>query len=205
MSYVIPEGLPSLACPLIISPALSFGKNKGPLYQPPFPWIDLNSEGFTLPHLHIVGVNVSEPWQRSRLIKLARLHEWCHESLIRTPFLQLITWHIVKLYTLIVNIVTEGREPIEVPLSHELSRNELEKHWRLAVGLKRASRLVEEVYAVRTSLLKAKELDYIENELAQEILTHYKTQYDNLMYSISGVHGSFRVVYEMFPTFKGLG
>src|SRR2546422_6953655 len=111
MSYVIPEGLPSLVCPLIISPALPFGKNKEPLYQPPFPWIDLNSEGFTIPHLHIVGVNVSEPWLRSQLIKLARLHEWCHESLIRTPFLLLITWRIVKLYDLVVNILTEGREP----------------------------------------------------------------------------------------------
>ena len=104
MSNTSVESLISFACPILVNQAGPLGKNYESLYSPPFPWIDLNSEGFTIPHLHWVGINVSKPWLRKQLIKLVRLHEWCHESLIGTPFSLVITWNVVELYGLILRI-----------------------------------------------------------------------------------------------------
>jgi hypothetical protein len=190
MSYEILGGLPSLACPLIVSPAI--GKNEKPLYLLPFPGINLNLEGFTIPHLHWVGINVTKPRLRKPLIRLAALHEITHEqSLGRTPYSQALKQETGRLYYLIFRTFMEGWESIEVPLRSDLPRNKLEEQWQIVTLFKEGSKLIEEVYAVRSSLLKSQERRYIKPELGEEILSHYKKVYEK---RIPG----FQMAYEAF-------
>src|SRR5919106_2811652 len=74
------------------------------------------------------------------------------------------------------------KKQIEVPLNHPFypdeARNELEKQWALIVHYKRASRDIEEVYAVRSSLLEALKIGLIEDdESLQQIKTAYRNVY----------------------------
>src|SRR5919108_506369 len=73
MSCENTESLPPLACPLIGNSAEGVGRDEKPLRQPPFPGIDRRWDGFTLSHLHLVGINGSRPHSRKWLIKLTRL------------------------------------------------------------------------------------------------------------------------------------
>jgi hypothetical protein len=100
------------------------------------------------------------------------------------------------LYTLIHKAFREEREQIRVPLKRNEPGNELRELWELIARFKERSRLVEEVFAVRSSLLKATQLDIIEDELAQELTTSYKDKYEKYVHS-------FRMVYEEFDFIAG--
>src|SRR2546428_775202 len=122
MSYEIPGGTLSLACPLIANPAKGVKK---PLYLLPFPEIDLNLEGFTFPHLRWVGINVSNSGKRKQLIELARFHEDCHKELALTPYSLCVKDVMVGLYCEMFSVFCEEREEISVPLDPKKSRNRL--------------------------------------------------------------------------------
>jgi hypothetical protein len=181
MSYEIPKGLSPFVCPLIVSPAESLGEPKPPLCVPPFTGIDLTWEGFTIPHLRLIGINVTKPWLRKPLIKLALDHETEHAALsLATPYLRYTNYEMVNFYRLIFDTFMEGGEKIEVPLQTPLRydqvRNKLEQQWALLTLLKHGSRLIEEVCAVRFSILRSQR--YIEPEIGKKILSHYKRVYE---------------------------
>jgi hypothetical protein len=191
MSYEIPGGLSSFVCPLIVSPALALGEPKNYQCAPPFPGIDHTLEGFTIRHLHWIGINTTKQWRRKPLVWLAVLHEINHLALSVTLYLRYTNYEMANFYSLIYETFIEGREKIEVPLRRDLPRNKLEIQWKNLTLLKEGSRLIEEVSAVQSSLLKAQKERSIKPELGEEILSYYKGAYDE---QISG----FQLAYEAF-------
>ncbi len=177
------QSLPSLACPLIASPANGVGKEEKSLFLPPFSEIDLNKwDGFTFSHLHWVGhnlkkINLEDP-QCDEEIHVR--HEFSHKQLAILPFPQLKKYEIFRFYDLILTTFEKGQQ-IRVPLISNKSGNKLRKQWERIVRLKRASELVEEVYAVRSSLLKARERGLISHGLLKEKTELYKEGYEEFI------------------------
>jgi hypothetical protein len=155
------------------------GKKKKPLRKPPFPEIDLNWDGFTLSHLHWVGIKVTnvESKEGRWRAAMALLHEPYHAYLANTPFLLRIKWEMFGLYDIMLTSFEEEKEKIEVPLDHEKPRNELEKKWESIFYLTRESMAIEEALVVRSSLLKAIEERLIDNDGLQLLTEHYKNEY----------------------------
>jgi hypothetical protein len=191
--------LPTLAHPLIVNPAQGVGKDKKPpLYLPPFPAIDRNWAGFHLPHLRLVGVNAAErstpdplPWQAKLIID----HESRHAFLAQYPFSKVRDHEMLKLYALILTTFEEGQERIPVPLRPYLSRNELEKQWGRVVHIMRQSMLIEEIYAVRSSLLGTRARGLIESEwLLWRLREDYRTGYDEFIYGYAAFYNLFDFV-----------
>jgi hypothetical protein len=193
MSYIIPGGLPSLAHPLIVSAAQDVENDTSSLHLPPFPWINLRWSGFTIPHLRWVGIKVTEReipnLESSWPVKLAWYHEYYHQrELARPPFSRIRDHETFMLHGLIFETFEKEREQIPVPLSHDLSRNELEKQWNTIVRLNRASCLIEEVYAVRSSLLKVWEEGLITPSLQGYLIIKYKQQYEEFIPGYAAVY-----------------
>jgi hypothetical protein len=206
MSDKTARNQPTLAHPLIVSPAKGVrGVRKKPRCLPPFPGIDLNNwAGFHVPSLHWIGINVSgkegfettesyfkskESWQ----VHLAFDHEFRHAHLGLTPFSRIKTHEDLILYTLIHESVEEGQE-IPVPLRPDLSRNELEKQWGRVVECTQASRLIEEVYAVRSSLLKALAEGLIGGYSYRSLRDNYRAGYNEFIPGYAAVYDLFDFV-----------
>jgi hypothetical protein len=201
MSYTTPNGLLSLAHPIIASFRHGAGQAKSPLYLPPFPEIDLrNWDGFTLSHLHWVGVRAT-PQGLTAIAQqragLALLHEYCHRDLAHMPFSLLKKYEMFIFYSMILKAIEEKGASIEVPLDAETPRNQLEKQWGFIVGLQRASELVEEVYAVRSSLEKARAEGFIEPKQIKRYILDCKAKYEKYIPLFGGVYDAFDLIWEM--------
>jgi hypothetical protein len=199
MSYVIPGGLPTLAHPLIGYPALgSRNSKKSGICRPPFPGIDLGWDGFTLSHLPWVGVkdsNYEADWQYGLFIR----HELIHNHLAFTPFARL-RWHDIYAFDGVIRKTFENgnkrRKRIPVPLRSNRTRNALEKRWQIAVDLHTRAELVEELFAIRSSLLETKAVWDINPDTLQPLIRRYQRVYGKY---IEG----FRKAYEAFDFLAG--
>jgi hypothetical protein len=200
MNYEDLGSPPTLVLPLV-NPNLRVSKGKNrpqkPLRQPPFPEIDLNWDGFAITHLHLGGFNNSAPRERWR-IELAMRHEFLgHCFLALSPYLRFIKYEMIELYGLMWEIFKEREERIEVPLSTSNSKNVLiEKLMRL-VSLKKRSSLVEEVYAIRSSLfsvqhdtpiVSGRENEIITEEDLKELTEQYKNAYEKYFPHFSKIY-----------------
>jgi hypothetical protein len=196
MSRETAESLPSLVCPLFVNPAKAVGKGEKPLHLPPFPEIDLNGEGFTFSHLHWVSIKAPNRERRRfeewRVLLTVR-HELVHKELSLTPFSLFKKHEMLRLYELILTIFEQG-EQIPVPINPDESGNELEKQWEFIVRLHRGSRIIEEVFAIRSSLLYALKKGFIRDKLAQGIITRYKEGYGKVMPSFPEAYDAFDFV-----------
>jgi hypothetical protein len=141
--------LPSLAHPLLIDGE----KDEKPLHLPPFSDINLNWPAFTLSHIYWIGINEAklnaEDWQRFLIVD----HEVHHRDLANSPFSQHKKIRMLMLHDVILRTFEDGHVEVEVPLDPYKSRNELEKEWGYVVCLIWESQPIEEVFAVRSSLL----------------------------------------------------
>jgi hypothetical protein len=195
MNYKGAERLPTLAHPLIGNPAEEVDENKEPLQLPPFPEIDLKAyDGFTLSHLHWVLIKSANPEDWVRLIIR---HELNHKHLSLTPFSLLRKHKMFVLYDLILETFKKGKKgqkTISVPLRFNLARNELEKRWAIVVHLCTAVQLVEEVYAVRSSLLDAKDAGVIDHDDLQPLLSRYKGVYGEYIDGFEKAYNAFDFV-----------
>jgi hypothetical protein len=154
-----------------------------------FPGIDLTLEGFTIPHLRLIGVNVTKFQRRESLVWLGLDHELQHTALsIVSPYLRYTKYRTANFYVLIFDTFNEGGEKIEVPLRRNLSGNKLEIHWDFLYQLKEGSRLTEEICAVRSSIFKTQERRSIEPEALGRILSYYKGAYEE---RIPGFHRAY--------------
>jgi hypothetical protein len=111
--------------------------------------------------------------QRKR-VNVAIEHEFCHKELARTPYSLGIKDENLYLYSLIEEAFEERQEVIPVPVIADESGNKLQKQWDLIVRLGRVTSLVEEVYAVRSSLLLAEEKGYIKPDERQKLILDYQ-------------------------------
>ena len=176
MSRKTTQTLPSLACPFIGGSNGVWKKEKG-LFLPPFPEIDLdNWDGFTYSYLPWVGLSQdsSEDQEFERLIQI--LHEFAHRQLAILPFPLLQKFDMFLLYEHILWTFRRGQQ-IRVPLVSNKPGNKLRKHWEYIVRQKRAADIVEEVYAVRTSLLKARQAGEISHSEQKDKAEQYKSGY----------------------------
>ncbi|HZM24624.1 MAG TPA: hypothetical protein VFC02_22945 [Anaerolineales bacterium] len=189
MNHETAESLPSLACPLIANPAEDVENEKTDLITrlrlPPFPAIDFNKwDGFTFPHLNWVGLKLDaaltpdlQAGKDNLPLLLLIHHEACHQLLGLTPFSAIKNYEVAKLYSIIEETFNKTKEQISVPLRYNLSQNEIEKQWRIVVQYKRASQLIEEVYAVQSSLLIAHEIGIIKDDQLRRLIRKYKRAY----------------------------
>jgi hypothetical protein len=166
--------LPSLAHPLLIEGE----KDEKPIYLPPFSDINLNWPAFTLSHLHLVGINEAklkaEDWQLFLVVD----HEGHHKSLANTTFSQYKKYKTLILSNNVMQrTFGDGNVEVEVPLDLYKSRNELEKQWGYVVCLIWESQLVEEVYAVRLSLLDTQKMFKISHGVRRDLEKVYKEKY----------------------------
>ncbi len=181
MNHTSAGYMPSLAHPLIVSPAQGF-ENKKKL-QPPFSHIDLNWDGFTLSHRHWVAIKIFKDdlsdGENLRRVQITLLHERCHEVLAHTPFSRHKKYKILALDGIIFDTFTKGQEQIEVPVKTNVAGNELQKQLALIKYLHEASDPVEEVFAVRSSLLEALKIGIIKNDdIRQQLIARYKQKYE---------------------------
>jgi hypothetical protein len=182
------ERLPFLAHPIFINPG------KG-LFLPPYPEIDLkNWAGFFFSHVGWMGFNKTYPeqqqvqnWQFYRDLT----HEVGHKYQAFSRFSRFINCHMFMFWIQILGTFEAGQEEIPVPLCLDRARNELEEHWAVIVALQRASELVEEVYAVQSSLSDLRKKRLITNDRCQRLATDYMNQYGETI-------RSFRKTYKVF-------
>jgi hypothetical protein len=193
MTHKSTGGLPSLACPLIASPAKGVNKDEKGLYQLPFPEVNQKWVGFTFAHLPWVGIKVPncEDWQLDLVIG----HEICHKESALTPFLRFRKYWMFRLYDLMLKTFEEGQEEqIEVPVEANRSGNELQKLWDLVVQLKRASELIEEIFAVRFSILSLREDGKISHGRQRDLIINYKEEYEKFIPGFKVAYGAFDFV-----------
>jgi hypothetical protein len=173
--------------PSIFSPTLVGENNKDRSLLPklPFPLIDTSYEGFTASHLHWIGIKVTQPEKRDKLIDLAFLHESCHRFLAHMPFSLIKRCQIYSFFSLLLRVLDEGKEMIDVPFTFTQPSTELQMQWAEYDNLMQRSMIVEEVYAVRTSLIKAKKEGVIEDDaLLDKIAVHYKQAYKEIVHEL---------------------
>jgi hypothetical protein len=182
MSLVMPRSLPSLAHPIIVS--TENNEDAISLRRPPFPEIDLNADGFTFPFLHWVAIKTTNGClsdAERRKLKLAILHETYHRVLSMTPLSMFIKAQIFKLCAMLLRTFEAGKEQIPVPLDPKKRRNKLEEQWQFITLLDGESRCIDEVYAVRTSLVRAREGGVIKNDRQLEgLIDYYKKMYGEM-------------------------
>jgi hypothetical protein len=83
---------------------------------------------------------------------------------------------------MILNMFDKDKERIDVPLTADLSGNMLQKQWGIFERLIQASMLVEEVFAVRMSVVQAREKGLItDNILLDKVVSHYKVVYGGMI------------------------
>jgi hypothetical protein len=155
MSRKTAERLPCLAHPIYIKPGNEKNNEKG-LFLPPYPEIDLkNWAGFFFSHVSWMGFNTTYPeqkqapyWEFYRDLT----HEVSHKYQAFSRFTRCINCHMFMFWIQILSTFEEAQEEIPVPLRPDLARNELEREWKLLITLQKSSELVEEVFAVQSSL-----------------------------------------------------
>jgi hypothetical protein len=177
MSRKTAERLPSLAHPMFINPGDA--KNEKGLFLPPYPDIDLkNWAGFFFSHVGLMGFNKTylEQWQvKDRQYYLD--HEVGHKYQAFSRFPRFLNCHMFMFWIQILGTFEEGKQQIPVPLRHNLSRNVLEEQWEVIVALQSASELVEEVYAVQSSLAALRKKRLISNDFSKRLATDYMNEY----------------------------
>jgi hypothetical protein len=183
--------LPSLAHPLLIDGE----KDEKPIHLPPFSDINLNWPAFTLSHLHLVGINEAilkaEEWQLFLVVD----HEGYHKSLANTSFSQFKKYRTLILsINVIQRIFGNGNVEVEVPLDPYKSRNELEREWGYVVCLIWESQLVEEVFAVRSSLLDTQKEFKMSHGVRRDLENVYKEKYGKTIQFFSDIYGVFDFV-----------
>jgi tetratricopeptide (TPR) repeat protein len=174
------ERLPSLAHPIFFNPGDA--KNEKGLFLPPYPDIDLkNWAGFFFSHIVLMGFNKTYPeqrqvkdWQFYRDLT----HEVSHKYQAFSRFSRFLNCHMFMFWIQILGTFEEGKQQIPVPLCHNLSRNELEEQWEVIVALQRASELVEEVYAVQSSLSALRKKRLRTNDFRKRLATDYMNEYE---------------------------
>jgi hypothetical protein len=83
-----------------------------------------------------------------------------------------------RVYGQMLAVFDEGKELIDVPFTFTQPSTELQIDWAIYDSYMQASMLVEEVYAVRSSLVRVKKDGIIEDdELLAKITAHYKQKY----------------------------
>jgi hypothetical protein len=178
MNHESAERLPTLAHPLVFTPRKRVKNDGEGLRCPPFPEIDPTAEGCTFPHLHWIVINANQTRKRRlQRVRLAIEHEFCHRLLTFTPFSIFTKHQVLHIFCLILRAFDEKQEQIPVPLSHHLSRNKLEEQWAYIVALTEQSSLVEEVFAVRSSLIEARKRGLIQLWQLGGITDIYKKEY----------------------------
>jgi hypothetical protein len=191
MSQENADSLPSLACPILVNPAPGVDDEKEKFFELPFPDIDLNWDGFTIPHLHLVGINETiDGWR----YELALLHELCHRKLALTPHAQLIKYQLFVLYDIILRTFPKGEEQIDVPVTPDLSGNEFQKELKLLGIIRSRSMIVEEVVAVRSSLLTALQKGLIEPDTLRPLIRKYKRGYEKFIPGFAAVFNQLNFV-----------
>jgi hypothetical protein len=185
--------LPTLAHPLIIDPEQG-EKDEKSIYLPPFSDINLNWQSFTIPHLYWIGINetklTAEEWQLFLIVD----HEGCHRDLANSPFSQHKKIRILMLHDVIRRTFEDGHVEVEVPLDPYKSRNELEKEWGYVVCLIWESQLVEEVFAVRSSVLNTQKKFKMSHGIRRELEKKYKEIYGKTIHFFSDIYDAFDIV-----------
>jgi hypothetical protein len=188
MSYKKTRTLPSLTHPLIISPEGGTEKDEiESLPLPPFPEVDLTWPGFTLSHLHWVGIKAAGT---ERYIKLAINHEFSHKHLSVTPFSMLKKYEIVTFYSLALAII-QRQGSIRIPVLPDETGDKLQEQWHHVIRLHEATKLIEEVYAIHSSLRAALQEGTISNREQRRIIKEYKTLYGEELHLFSIVYDAF--------------
>jgi hypothetical protein len=194
VSYETPRRLISLACPIIINPCLEIANDEVGLYEPPFPLINLLWDGFTISHLHWVGINHTNHERWGYPIR----HECCHGCLAVAPFSRLKKRVIFSVYSLIYKTFekrfNKGRKLIQVPVIPHTSGNTLQKHFNIIALIHDASMLVEEVYAVRSSLVDARNEGLILHEEVRNSTAAYKEKYGKHMSEFPDAYDRFDII-----------
>jgi hypothetical protein len=184
--------LPSLAHPILILSDRE--KDEKPIHLPPFSDINLNWPAFTLSHLHWIGINEAklkaEEWQ----LFLVMDHESYHKILANSPFSQHKRIRTLMLHDVIRRTFEDGHVEVEVPLDPYKSRNELEKEWGYVVCLIWESQLVEEVFAVRSSILKTQKEFKMSHGVRRELEKEYIEIYGETIQFFSDIYDAFDIV-----------
>jgi hypothetical protein len=192
MSHESAESLPSLAHPIFVNPGDE--KNETGLFLPPYPEIDLkNWDGFTFSHLPWMAFNHTDSRQELEFweICLRALHETFHGVLASFSFSRLLRHATHILCALIATTFEERQEEIPVPLRLDLSRNALEVNWEFIVALQRESEVVEEVYAVHSSLLELLKTHMISNGERRDFATQYQKKYGKSIVGYAALYNVF--------------
>src|SRR5215211_8949721 len=194
MRQTLARGLTSLAHPLIINPCQRIASGELGLYKPPFPLINLHWDGFTISHLHWVGINYTNHERWSYPIR----HECCHGTLAVTPFSRIKKRVIFSVYSLIYKTFekrfNKGQQLIQVPVIPHTSGNELQQHFKVITLLQEASMLVEEVYAVRSSLVDSLNDRLILREEVSDLIEKYKVEYGVYIPKFGNAYDAFDVI-----------
>jgi len=197
MSYEIPGGLPTLAHPLIATPTMDAENDEPGIYLPPYPCINLNWKGFSIAHLHWLGLKQTGEQMTDlehTFLNIHIQHEMCHGMLAYLPFSLVQQVEILQLYDLIAQTFLGRVEQIPVPLSHDLARNEIEKKWAIWSHLYGRSALVQEVFAVCFSLRNARKDGLISPPARDTLATDYKTAYMKWLPDFPWVYNAFDFV-----------
>jgi hypothetical protein len=198
MRHDIVGALPSLVLPLLMHPALAVVNDHASIRIPPYPEIDfLQYGGFHVPHLRWIGVRAVElplPELAAGEVKQSLNHEHRHAELALLPFSRLRNHEGIIFYERIVTTFDEGKDQIPVPLHTDLLRNDLEKQWDRVVRFTRASQVIEEVYAVRSSLLWARDEGLIEPDDLPGWIADYKNGYGVFIPGYAAVYTLFDFV-----------
>jgi len=134
--------------------------------------------------------------QREReRVGLALLHEYCHRDLAHLPFSLLKKYEMLIFYSMILEAVGEKGESIEVPFNAETPRSPLEKQWALVVELQRESELVQEVYAIRSSLENASDEGYLAPEQMEEYVSDCKIEYETYIPLFGEIYDAFDLIW----------
>jgi hypothetical protein len=178
MSYETAQNPSSLVRPLIVNSHGVVKQKKG-IFRPPFPEIDLrNWQGFCFSPLRWVARKVGDLQDDD--LEIVWLHEMCHWNLESSPFILLKQNEMFKFYDLIIKSFEDGQQ-IRVPLILNKPGNQLRAQWEILVSLNRGSELVEEVYAVQTSLLTARREGYISHSELKFKIEQYQEAYTEII------------------------
>jgi hypothetical protein len=162
----------------------------------PFPELNPDWDGFTVSPLHWVGIKIPDneitEELRERQLKIVTYHELYHRDLGKTAYARLMRMEMLKLYGLIGKCIDDDRqEPILVPFLglDQQSRDELhiksddpwnvqlQKQAAIVLNLTRMSDLVEEIFAIRSSLSDSVKENLIEDAERQTMIRNYKRAY----------------------------
>jgi hypothetical protein len=125
---------------------------------------------------------------------LAIAHESAHKELALTPFSLFIKHEIFELYRLILTTFEEEQEQINVPVTIDVAGNAIQKQLEFIYRLAGRTKLVEEVYAVRSSLLHAQERGLISHGYMHDLIKINKEKYGEIIPEFSIAYDAFDLV-----------